>query len=219
LSYFLQSRRPAFTGYDQDAYTTAKGVEHPTITYYYNYVTPTPVAHVMAMFVGYRGSFKWHYNHDNAGGPLVSISVARRGRTTLAVNTIALEGNSVVTIPAATPSYSTIKYNVVSNNTPAGASGMLVTHQQTQTGISMELPMMTNRKFSLTKPLAALRGVAFDGSDTDLYQVNVNTHPNISSSTYTNFSRYVSIGTDFNVHFFLNAPVLFFNASAGKTPV
>jgi hypothetical protein len=219
LTYFLQSRRPAYTGYDFEANTTAKGAAHPLITYYYNFVTPTPVAHVMAMFIGYRGSFKWHFNHDNAGGALIALSVVRQGRGALTINSAALEGSTVVTMPGTVPSYSTLKKNVVANTYPAGASGMFITHQQTQTGISVELPMMTNRKFCITSPLAALRGVAFDGSDTDLYRVNVNSHPNVSPTTYTSLARYVSIGTDFNAHFFLNAPMLFYNATMGNTPV
>lgn len=214
-----QGRIPGYPGYDTYAYTTAKGVVTPATTYKYSYVRPTPLAHVMAMFLIHRGSVRWHYNHDNPGGALLSLGVTRAPRLSLTANSQYMEGVTSVVITSTPGTYSTSKRLVRSVATYFGASGLAYNNQNTQTGISVEMPMMTNRKFYYCNAQTALVGNTYDGSNSDSYQISMLTHPTASTSTFGAVQRFVSAGTDFNLHFFLNAPTLYYNSSAGGTPV
>lgn len=219
VSIIIQSRVPGSPGYDTTAYTGAKDILGAN-TQKYSYVYMTPVRMMMSMFLMHRGSLRWHYNYRNQQLVLPSFTIQRR-YAAVGANTDYLEGHYGTIVPAGGATASTIKRNstgwVDINN--AGNTGMVLNNLNTQTGMSVEFPMMTNSKFYVTTPSVALVGTNFDGSDVDCYNIVTTLYSATESAKYSSLERYVSIGTDFNLHFFMNAPNLFYDDNSGTVPV
>lgn len=219
VSILIQSRVPGSPGYDSSAYTTAKGVSGVD-TEFYSYVNMTPVRMMMSMFLLHRGSLRWHYNYRNYQENLPTIMIHRR-TSGVASNTDYLEGHYATIVSSAGAAASVIKRAVLGwvDIVSGGNSGMVLNNLNTQTGISVEYPMMTNRKFYVNTPAYALIGSTFDGSRVDCYNIVTITYPDTDSPKYSSLERYVSIGTDFNLHFFMNAPNMFYDNNNGTVPV
>lgn len=209
-----QGRFPHQPGYDVNGVASAKGVETPGTTYAFNPTHMVPLSWVSPAFIGNRGSIRWHYNMYQITGaetqPMTMITVAR-GRT-------AVTSANQQTVSLANPSgFAKVnmdlwKYDVIEK----GCSGLCVTNQMTQTGVSVEMPMNTNHKFCFNVPSYSVTGTVTDGSNVDTYCVSAFVDPS-SVATTAYVTRYVCAGTDFNLHFFLNVPVLYYNAGMGST--
>jgi len=209
-----QTRFPPLPGYtSQTAYWgTAKGVETPASNFAYNFCNMTTLAYIVPAFVCYRGSIRWHYNVNNVDdhGPSCVEVVRNPGNQ---VSTIS--STSLVTSTGTTNSL--FRGAVYNNTALVGASGRVLTNYEAQPGVSVEMPMMTNYRFCLTNPLYMGYGTSTDATDRDTYIVSVKSQP-ASSALPRVLDRYVGIGTDFNVHFFLSVPAVYYNGGAGSIP-
>jgi hypothetical protein len=214
----VQTRLPGSPGYDTNAYTQAKGVEAPSSTFDYSFTNMTPLAWVSAGFLACRGATRWHYDVENTGGPLYqNVAIYRTPWLSLSSSDSRLEGTYV---SYGSTTQGVAKGGSYNNVLGAGAAGACLTSNQMQPGIGVEYPYMSNYKFVYANPRYWLVGNAEDGSRYDTYTIDVSVHPNLSSGQKNlTVARYVAAGTDFNLFFYLNAPVVTYNASAGSVPV
>jgi hypothetical protein len=214
----IQSRFPAAPGYDTTGKFTAKGVETPGTTYNYNYCVLTPMAYLAPAFVACRGGIRWHYNVDTAGAPVCTELTVTRMVALTATTRLTYLGLDAAGLSASQKAYNQIYYPSVSH----GMSGVVATNCLTQTGQSVEMPMMVPNKFVSTFPAYWQGGATLDGTNVDKYKVRINVHPFSSDSGSLDtvyLTRWVSAGTDFNVHFFLRCPMMTMNDNMGRTPV
>lgn len=218
---FFQSRMPPVPGYDPSAYTKAKGVETIATTYPFSYSTMTYMAWFAGAFVAMRGSTRWHYNLVNPDGTLpYNVSVTRRNGTALVAGNQGLESVYISAATSTANTQSLLKGGMWNNIRGfAGHSGTATTNPYTQTGVSVELPMMTNFIFQYANPRNWLIGKSTDGSDTDNYVVEVDIHPAAGlGQARMQLQRFASAGTDFTLHMFLNTPVVNYNPNMGSVP-
>jgi hypothetical protein len=209
-----QGRFPHQPGYDANGVATANGVETPGNTYGFNPVHMTPLSWVCPAFIGNRGSIRWHYNmYQTTGAQTQPITMLTAARGRVAVTQGNQQAVSTVIPGSFTKANMDLwKYDVVEK----GCSGLCVTNQMTQTGVSIEMPMNTNYKFCFNVPSYSVTGVATDGTLTDSYAISAFIDPtSVATTVYA--TRYVCAGTDFNLHFFLNVPVLYYNSGMGTT--
>ena len=95
-------------------------------------------------------------------------------------------------------------------------SGTAVINTGVQSGLMLECPMMIGPTACFNKQEEWLLGDILDESRYDNYEIQVlNTN---NSSVLTVIEKYVNIGTDFNLYFFLGCPEVYYNADLG-TPV
>jgi hypothetical protein len=217
-----QTRFPPSAGYDTAAFTRAQGIESPGFTFGFNFTTTTPLAWYSAGYIAMRGATRWHYNVVNAEGKLANnICIYRRVGGNFSSGNAALESTYVSGAASTSTTQSLLKGRAWSNySSTYGQSGTYLTNPQTQTGVSVELPMMTNYLFQFANPQNALIGTLGDGSRTDTYILEMEVHPSAGTAlNEAQIHRYVSAGTDFTLHFFLNTPVVWFNPNMGNTPV
>lgn len=218
-----QSRLPPPPGYDPSAYTQAKGIETPATTYPYSFTNPTFLSWYASAFVAMRGSTRWHYNMVNPDGTIPhNITVTRRVGQVLSGGTQALECAYVSGAPSTSTSQSLLKGKMwyAFSGGPYGSSGTALTNPLTQTGVSVEMPMMTNYLFQFADPRDWLLGDSLDGSSLDNYSVEMEIHPASGVGlSRLQLHRYVAAGTDFTLHCFLNTPVVNYNPGAGAVPV
>ena len=85
-----------------------------------------------------------------------------------------------------------------------GMSGLSLTNQNTQTGISVSQTNYTRCRFQFTAIEHNAQGMSEEDSDTDTYGLLVTIKPTASTKAVSgiNIDRYVSIGTDFTFFFF-----------------
>jgi hypothetical protein len=216
-----QTRFPPTPGYDPGAYTAAKGKETPATTYPFSFTYQTYLGWFASAFVAMRGSIRWHYNVVNPDGAIPhNITVTRRVNASLSSGNQGLEMSYIPGATSAATTQSLRKggaWNAFGDY--QGSSGLALTNPNTQTGVGVELPMMTNYLFQYANPRNWLLGSSSDGSNSDTYIVDVNLAP--ASGTGFNqlqLHRYVAAGTDFTLHFFLNTPVVNYNANSGSVP-
>lgn len=206
----VQGRVPIQPGYDTYGNNFAKGVEAPANSYRFNFTRMTPLTWFLPAFVAHRGSTRWHFNVSSAidGVGTVDVPALEVGRNTYtAVSTLNQMGIS-------TASTTQDHWKQIF---PHGSSGLVLTNQKTQTGVSVEMPMNTQYKFVYSLPSTSLIGRNEDGSYADTYTMSMVQNGGNVNMKHDMF-RYVSIGTDFNMHFFLSVPVLYYNTNMGLTP-
>jgi hypothetical protein len=214
----VQSRFPSSPGYDPFGRFAARGVETPGTTYSYTYSAMTPLAAIAPAFVANRGSIRWHYNVDSGGIPVLTEFSATR-----VVKPVGPKRLTYVGLISGAISPSQKAYDLMYFLDPAfGASGTAVTNCITQTGLSVEMPMMVPVKFLSNHPANWIDGNSNEGSVEDKYYIRFGIRPgalNASSTDSLKLTRWVSIGTDFNLHFFLRCPMTIIQSQMGRTPV
>lgn len=209
----VQSKYPPMPGYTSTAFDQAQKISTAS-PYGFNFTQMTYFAWVAPCFLGLRGSMRWHYNviSDRSNGPN-SIAVYRDPGVTGAAQSTVILVSSSATGP------STVAGAVFNTLVNYGSSGVALTNAETQTGLSVEMPYMIPFKFVLNDFSQWAFGQSADKSNADLYKVIVRRVPTSIVSNTDFLERYASIGTDFNAHFFLSVPTLYYNPSTGSIPV
>jgi len=200
---------PGMYGFDPAGINTAKGIVVPATTFNYNYSQSLPLTWIMPAFVAYRGSTHWTFNTTSGGTPAEHIRVQRLNAGTNAV----AEGSLAWT--RGTPSENARQFYKLA----AGSTGSALTNARTSAGLSVGTPMYTAFRFQSTAPKYYTSPTANDGSNLDMYQLEVllsgsDTPKPVSTAIFS----YNAIGTDFSLHFFLNVPT-YWSYSAVPTPV
>lgn len=191
---YLQNRDqgmyPVYYGYDPNGTeTVAKLVGTGTAPC--NSDRDTVYHWLSPCFLGQRGAYRYHYI-NTAGG---KSWVYRRNEPGSA-------GISAAVYPEAALNNDR-NYN--------GQTGMELTATATQTGLSVEVPFMSNYKFMFTDPTTKWSGQTADGSDHNNITFAFSQATRINSGTtqtwWNEMDLYGSIGTDFDLIYFLNVPV------------
>lgn len=211
-----QGRFPPAFGYDSTGYCSAKGVTTVGTDYYCNQVRDIPFNRIVSCFVAMRGSTAWTYNISaNATNVLTDIKVVRLDDVRETQN--GPYYHTLVATSESTQNKFGASWRQIDKDFGQTVGGMLMTNPKTQTGVSVEMPMMSNKRFLLTNPVLRNLGSNHDGSATDTYMLKATVSPasiGVANNTpflYEFVERYFAIGTDFNCHFFLNAPTVYTN--------
>jgi hypothetical protein len=221
-----QTRFPPCPGYDPNGWATAKGVETPATTYPFNYSMMTSLAWFAPAFIANRGSIRYHYNANIENNLVGQEAIASYGMTRTFGQTLSGPGSLCVyrtLIPNGSATNSNCAGNTWVNTYSQGAGGIVLMNGHTQTGLSCELPQMNNYRFCSNNPYHWSLGITATGTNLDTYMVSVKFAPIAVYVTgaynSTSIDRYVSIGTDFNLHYFLSVPSVYYNSSSGTTVV
>lgn len=211
LTQFRFGRYPMYYGYDPNGFNTALGIVDPESIFPFNYSHVTPYNWVAAAFIAQRGSMQWTFNVDTTT-PVRHVRVYRDGAhsSSAALTSIAL---------AAKGSQS-VQSHFYKINCDSGAGGQALTSQQTNAGLTVQLPSYTKYRWNTTSPAQTTALTPLDGLDIDSFVLEVHTAPSseIDSSEAATTWCYSGIGTDFGLYFFLNVPVMWLY-SAIPTPV
>jgi hypothetical protein len=191
---FCQARMPLMYGFDSNGPDQATSVASTgTKSFTWNQISPIP--YIVPAFVGVRGALNVAINCDTSSGAVLpSVRVLRRN------NTVGSSSRNVVT---GTTGSQISSFNVL--NRSCGSAAQALINQNTQSGITASLPMYSWSKFQFTNPLYYSNPVGDDGALYDMWQFEAY----LPSGGNFYADAYYSIGTDFNVLFFLNVPTMF----------
>jgi len=195
------SRFPCYRGYDTiGGLHTAKGLTATTTTFKYNFVQTTAYNWIAPAFIAQRGSMMWTFNVDT-DTTVSNVKVMRVPQNN------ADASNTAVTATKGSVSANASYYSL---NTQPGLSGMALTSQRTNAGLSVLCPNYNSRRFQSTNPYRINDMSSVDDADHDGLMLEVALNGSAPTvSTHLNIWKYVSIGTDFNLHFFLNVPAVY----------
>ena len=171
----------------------------------YSFTKMTPWNWMQSCFVGCRGSMQWRFNvNANGSSPVESIKLVRTLDTLSANNRL----TSFSTLNNETYSY---YFDFFNRHQNCGMSGISLTNQRTQTSVTTELNMFNQNRFVSSSNFNTTIGLAEDNSDRETYSLLLTFANNGRNDIAgTVIERYVSIGTDFNFFFYLNAPITYY---------
>lgn len=205
-NYFPMKRTPPQPGYDPSSPKLEAYGQVSPVPKTFNWNNFTYINWVMPAYVGYRGSFNWLFNTSNEGNPLPNIKVSRLPEAQLTSTTGYIGGTKY-----ASNSPGTLRRFLLTNSTTS-SGGAAITNQVTQAGVQVTIPNMSIMKFQSTDILdMAGTGTDYPPSYSGFEGVllEVQTNNIISDRKNFNVQGYCAIGSDFNLHFFLNVPTVF----------
>lgn len=191
---------PPYYGYDPAGLNSAKGLIATVTNFNYNFCQSTIYNWIAPAFVAQRGSMIWTFNVDS-NHTVNSVKVIRTPQNT------GVATNTITTFVGGTQSADARYFRL---NTQAQASGSALTSQETQFGLSVLCPNYNPYRFQTTTPTNATNPSAVDASDQDnlVLEISPTTGNSPNDTQIMKIWKYVSIGTDYNLHFFINVPVL-----------
>lgn len=209
------SRFPMPFGWDPNGLNTAnKTLSAGTANFTYSHVHP--YNYISPAYVAQRGSMQLTVNVD-ATEPCNHVRILRTPNKGGANSSISYSQQAVGTGSSASRFYV--------NNTDNGSAGQALTNQHTCTGLTVQLPNYTQFKFHSTYPGGIVTNPEYSASDIDGHMIETSwtAAPNGTANPSTSYIfskqwRYYAIGTDFNLHWFLNVPTYWNYASLPTTP-
>ncbi len=199
----FMSKWPLPFGYDPTGVHSAKGLTVPLSNFPFNFALPSFHSWISPAYIAQRGSMIWTFNVDG-GGDVGSIRCIRFNSGGFTV-----QNTSQTNVRGTVSANSRFFYG----NCDAGGAGSALTNQNTQAGLSVLLPNMSPYRFQSTKPSNITSPSSADASDKDILELEVTYNNSLSSlgvdATSSRIWRYNSIGTDYNLFYFLNVPVLY----------
>lgn len=203
-SYF--SRLPIYPGFDPNGVNNATA-PIAAATKPYNFVPYSTLNWFGQCFLGCRGSIHWSVlNHNNNLACMTAIN-RPNARTTL---TRALY--NITPVGSVNPP---LTQSIIANAMPAGAAGISITHNRTNSSNAASVPFYSQFKFRQFTPSDTTLGTFIDGSNTDgvfYTQIVPNSSVTALNANFLNgnfITTFCSAGTDFSLIFFLAVPTLY----------
>jgi len=202
------NRIPRAYGYALNGWHFATATVGAPGSYPFNYVRSHPLIKMLACFVGYKGSVNWTLNARMVGSAntVTHVSVCRNTDTPSVKPT----GSSILN----SSSKSTIAYKMNDEGwaiDASGASGIALTNQVTQAGLSFNIPYYNNYKFEVANFNKIYNAsVSGWGVERDYYNIHVFRKNTLNTpDNDLSIDAYCGTGPDFDFVYFLNCPVLY----------
>jgi len=194
------NRFPLYNGYDSGGINTAvsllAGPNFP-----YNFVKMTYLNWFTPAFLGYKGSLNYVINIDAYGGAVRTAFMTRIGTRSSGYSASLVTGTWATATNSANSRYYSDSANF---NTCGGAA---LTNQLTNGSLSVQVPMYSAYKFNVTTPANSSQATGQD--DTTYQKLKFFSNAQNVSGGPVAYHWFVSAGTDFTTHFFLNVPTVF----------
>lgn len=205
----IMGRLPPGPGYATNNLWTAAKLDG-TGSVAFSYCKMTALAWIANAFIGMRGSVNWAVN---ATHPTLVKKHVRAYRTS-AYSDLGL--TKVNRVSGGLTDNGCSRFVWV--YTEAGTSGHSLTNADTNAGLSISYPMYNNCLFESTdpeKPLMNNPSVSpYDGSEESRLVFEIKDAPvgSGATSTINSIDLYAGAGSDFTLHYFLNAPLTYVHA-------
>lgn len=201
---YIFHRLPRTYGFDPAGVNSAKGLNVPVTTFPFNMVSNHPITWVSMCFVGTRGSVNWTANcvtGSTTSSSTPSFSIGRR-------STLAAYGIVAETVPTIVTSGGFASWALLAHRFNS-AAGLALTNPTTCSMLTAACPMYSAYKFQTTDKINITAPSSEDDSQLNAFILNARTF----CGGLNGFELYAAIGTDFNLHFFLNVPTLWVYAT------
>jgi len=212
-SYFTTSLVPNPFGYDPSGHLYSEGLSTAETNYRFVFSAMHPLNWVAPCFVAKRGSLQVMLELGDLTDRTVSF-YAERGGTSRNAHQNYLEGGRNGYLTEGTDDQQT---SVEGRRQwqATGQSGMIKANRVTGNVLHTEAESRSRFLFTSTRQEDWLIGDAKDDSDYDYLKVYASFAPNTTSGLQY-VDKFVNIGPDFNLHFFVNTPIMYHNTALGQ---
>jgi hypothetical protein len=174
----------------------------------FNYVPMHPITFVRYMYAAWRGGMRYHI--QLGPGPLANMDDV----TALRISTDVTPANRAGGALTTTLTDRSGRASFLMRNAPLGAGASAVTATRTQTGLSFEAPYYSAYNFSmntLTNNTTGPNTLSYDSSNIfGIYSFVDGTNSGATNLSQVSVKKFASIAPDWNVHFFVATPTLYF---------
>jgi len=197
-------RQPQYPGFDTDGFETAVGLTS-AVSEPYNWVNWTYATWFSTCFVGSRGAYHYYVNATDLQD-VGSVTVARTRDLHDATN------YTVVNLDLPVTHVTDLRRRFCdTDNQSIGLTGLSLTNQSTMSAVNASVPMYSRFKFMSNDTNSRSLGQAADESNTDSMSVTTISRSRAGQNVkFLNVDIYCSVGTDFNLIFFLNIPAIYY---------
>lgn len=186
LWYLVNPDFPQYRGYTPNPL-------HRTVTSApYNYVLPTLLNFLTPAFLGVRGSIRTKYKARCNARDILSFTVSRASATT------GTPANSTIAIPQ-TGQY---KYAAALTSNPTCFTGAAITAPEHQPVLEVEFPYYKGQRFDGARCVTGTNA----NSPLGLNPTHHAVHLALTGTSTKTMDRYVAVGEDFTLFYFLGAP-------------
>lgn len=207
---------PGYIGTDRIYSGQAKGLVATTTNFSYSFANWIPLTWMRECYLGERGSVKHAFYLESLYDGIDPSHVA------ISRENAVLSPGGGLSISTVNPPSST---NAAGLNqiglafAKPGTEGILPYQLDTMGAITLEAPNNTQYNMCISSNLFPL-GTSDDGTDLETFRLTFSDLKNAVRTGYSGWTigHYAAAGTDYNLFFYLNAPVLFLNNS-GATSV
>lgn len=213
IAYSMMTRFPKPFGYHDDSYTHSESIVTPTTNERFIFSNMTTINWVAPMFAVNRGSIQHTYNYINRGEVPRMMYLGRARSQVGSQSAVQVTYIDEYQDETDSPQLAYDR-NMYSYFMDSDGCGVAMTNCVNQSSLTAELPMMTGAICSYNKQEDWLLGNVEDESYKDTYNLGIaipETHEG-----YGTLVKMVNIGTDFNLHFFLGCPEVYYDTSLGQ---
>jgi hypothetical protein len=191
-------RYPPTFGYDSNGVDSAVGLVTTGSNFAFNYDLMSPLTWFTPCFIGQRGSINYAINAGSLNGNSnAEIYVCRNPIPSSITNTYQQTNPTISSLSK----YSEWSSRYYSNS----SSGCSITNGITNNAMEFQMPNMTQYKFQTAQIGHGTTRNSDDGSDKESFQVVIRNN----GEQHMHFiTIYCGAGTDFNLIFFINCPVV-----------
>jgi len=208
MLYMNTGRFPRPRGYDTDAYFESESVVTPTTNEKFSFTNTTHLNWIASMFALNRGSIQQTFNYVATDESPDHFCIVRSPEQTRSANSLENHFQHEDFQIRGGAAQTNEQRDFASKRWLAGAGGAALTNCHNQSSLTVEMPMMTGAVCMYNNQADWLIGNSEDESHINTYTLTV-----VRDDQYDQFgavARYVNIGTDFNLHFFLGCPEVYY---------
>lgn len=208
------TRTPAPPGYDTGAPLYSEKIVAPGTNARFTFSFMHPINWVAPCFAAMRGGIQVNFAFSNGQNHRMDLARITRVQTLISANDAKLVGSHINLISGIDQNTSAVTvHSAVMGN---GASGTAMTNIENCPVLSAELPDQHQYLFNVTRQEDWLRGTSTDDSNRHTYLVDAKGY--IASDTYkaVSLEKYMNIAPDFNLHFFVCTPTVYYSSSLGQ---
>jgi hypothetical protein len=198
LQNLTLGRLPPTFGYETNGLDSAVGLITPGSNFGFNYALMSPLTWFTPCFVGQRGSVNYAINAGNIEGAGMSEIYVSRLAISSGVNNSYTQTQPTVASLSKYAEWASRQYK-------ESSAGATITTGTTNNAMEFQVPLLTQYKFQSAKVDQGSVRITDDGSDHDIFHVVIRN----AGVQHQNFiTVYCGAGTDFNLIFFINCPVV-----------
>jgi hypothetical protein len=196
---------PPYPGFDPAGlFTVTSIVSIGTKTY--NWGSMSLLQWLLPAFVGYRGSTFWYYNPHGQTISTNNLLVTRMPNNA---------SNAAISVTNSLSATQSGRAQLqMKENTQSGTS---LCNPRVAAGSGISVPMQSQYLMHSTDPQYATTPSVYDNAYADAVNVAMSDAAGLIPVTSTTLApaldTYCGAGTDFNMHFFLNVPTVYYNAT------
>jgi hypothetical protein len=199
IQYLVFGRFPPSFGYSANGLLSAVGIVTPANSYAFDWSPLSYLTWLTPCFAGQRGSINYAVSYAAPGGVhKAEISIQRNPGASVTTNTFGSQGAPGV-------NYSTYGNFMTGHYTGFSNGGSLACGYTNQ-GFEFQVPMLVQYKFGSTRITHGTTRNTDDGSDKGTVTLRIRSRPVQYQDGY---NVYAGAGTDFNLIFFVNCPVVY----------